>query len=368
MPPHDVVAKRSVKVLIADDSVFIRTLLRKIVEMDPALRIVGEASNGEEAVRMARELRPHIVVMDIEMPGMNGISATRAIHAEHGVALPVVIVSAAVKSGVEPTVEALTCGAVDFIAKTGAAADVDLSRLHSELREKVRFWAVSSLEKRRSLPGGPVPPAPSRPAGAGEARPGEIDLVVIGASTGGPVALGTLLRAMGTLPVPVVIAQHMPPEFTRSLAENLAGTLGLRVFEPAAGQDIPPGSVALLPGGRDSALRRSPWKDGAFTTVLTATTANVHPSVDTLFNSALACAEFPVAVVLTGMGCDGAEGVAAFRRGGRPVLVQDPSTATVSGMPEAAIDAGATHILSVEEIGLRIGDWVSKGKKKGSGA
>jgi two-component system chemotaxis response regulator CheB len=361
MPP-EMEPSRKLKVLIVDDSAFMRTLLRKIIGLNSGFTIVGEAENGRDAIRMARELQPHVITMDVEMPGLDGMEATKAIVAEHMGRLPVVLVSS--QGGENSMVEALQCGAVDYIPKGSLNLNLDIGKLEAELCGKLRYWAEKGFEKTR-------PRAAQRvvvqedPALVVRRR-GAIDLIVIGVSTGGPATLTRLLRAMGRVPVPVVIAQHMPAQFTRSLADNLAHDLGLKVVEANVGEEVAPGTVALLPGGRDCGLRRSNWTEGAFTVRIAVSNANVHPNVDELFLTALDCARNPVAVVLTGMGSDGAKGAKAFCDKGLAVLVQEPQCAIVAGMPEAAIEiGGATAVLEVEEIGARLARWVNESLKSG---
>lgn len=357
------IADRSLRVLIADDSSFMRTALRKIIEADPLLKVVGEARDGREAVDLAATCRPHVITMDVEMPGMDGIAAAKAIVDAHGPAINIIIVSGGDRFGADGTVEALKCGAADFVSKSSSFVDLDLGRLTQELCPKVRFWALSALEKgalggRRLRQAAQAEPTLVRSA---QAVGGPMDLIVVGVSTGGPATLPPLLRAMGSIRVPVVIAQHMPPEFTKSLAENLSHDLGRPVIEASIGQDVEPGMLVVLPGGRDTAVRRSSHAANAFTVSAAASSSTVHPCVDTLFQAAATVARQPVAVVLTGMGADGTHGSAQFHQKGFRVLVQEPATAIVPGMPLSAIEAGhATHVLPVDEIGTRLARWAAR--------
>ena len=335
-----------IRALIVDDSGFMRIALRKIIEADGDIRVVGEARNGREAIRLAQELKPDVVTMDIVMPEVDGIEATRRIVREVAPAPRVVMVSASTQEGAIATLKALRAGAADFISKSTAFADTDLGQLDAELRVRLRQW-------RTAPSAAPVVLPEVRPEETADATSHATDLIAITASTGGPQALPVLLAAMGQVEPPVVIAQHMPELFTRSLAEHLALDLGLDVREGVMNAPLPPRTVTILPGGQDAvvALGRS----GSFELRASSGPGFVHPSGDLLLQSAALTARCPVAVILTGMGSDGTIGAAAFRRRGRPVLVQTPESCVVGGMPSAAIAAGvATQVLDLERIGRKL--------------
>jgi two-component system chemotaxis response regulator CheB len=335
-----------IRALVVDDSGFMRIALRKIIEADGDIRVVGEARNGREAIRMAQELKPDVVTMDIVMPEMDGIEATRRIVKEVAPAPRVIMVSASTQEGADATLRALHAGAADFISKSTSFADTDLGSLDAELRVRLRQWRTAAS---------PVPAEPStgRSEASTDGTAGTTDLIVVAASTGGPQALPVLLAAMGPLEPPVVIAQHMPEVFTRSLADHLASEIGLDVREGAMYAPLPQRTVTILPGGQDSVIAFG--RTGSFELRPGAGTGFVHPSGDLLLQSAALTARCPVAVILTGMGADGSSGAAAFRRRGRPVLVQTPESCVVGGMPSAAIAAGvATDILGLEEMGRKL--------------
>ncbi|MBM3546984.1 MAG: chemotaxis-specific protein-glutamate methyltransferase CheB [Alphaproteobacteria bacterium] len=336
-----------IRALVVDDSGFMRIALRKIIEADGDIRVVGEARNGREAIRLAQELKPDVVTMDIVMPEMDGIEATRRIVKEVAPAPRVVMVSASTQEGADATLKALRAGAADFISKSTSFADTDLGSLDAELRQRLRQWRAAPSRSPRS-------PVQDKPEAMPEAAPGTpADLVVIAASTGGPVALPVLLSAMGVIEPPVVIAQHMPEVFTRSLADHLASEIGLDVREGAMHARIAPRTVTIIPGGQDAVVAFG--RTGSFELRPGVGPGLVHPSGDLLLQSAALTARAPVAVILTGMGSDGTGGAAAFRRRGRPVLVQTPESCVVGGMPSAAIAAGvATEILDLERIGRKL--------------
>ncbi len=355
----------ALRVLVVDDLGFMRIALRQIVETDGDMLVVGEARNGEEAVALARELKPDVVTMDVEMPVMDGIEATRRILGEVAPKPVVIMVSSYTQAGAAATMKALHNGAADFVSKESAFAKTDLGRIDSELREKIR-----ALTDRRV---GVAPPElPSRfvaDSGDGKAdgvvrgpcRPSRpIDLVAIGVSTGGPDALAVLLRALGTIAAPVVIAQHMPEFFTACLAESLARDTGQVVREGGHRSPVLPGEVTILPGARDAVV--APRLGGGFELRLTQSSGVVHPSADLLFESAAMAARNPVAVILTGMGDDGTRGAGRFARRNLPVLVQRPDSCVIGGMPSAAIEAGvASESLTLHEIARNLRQWASAG-------
>ena len=335
-----------IRVLVVDDSGFMRIALRKIIEADGDIRVIGEARNGREAIRLARELKPDVVTMDIVMPEMDGIEATQRIVKEVTPAPRVIMVSAQTQEGAVATLKALRAGAADFISKSTAFADTDLGQLDAELRDRLRQWRSAATAR---VDAGEVPVQPEVASDASALA----DLIVIAVSTGGPLALPVLLGSMGPIEPPVVIAQHMPELFTRSLADHLATELGLAVQEGVMHGLLPPRTVTILPGGQDGVVAYG--RAGSFELRPTSGPGFVHPSGDLLLQSAALTARNPVAAILTGMGSDGAAGAAAFRRRGRPVLVQTPESCVVAGMPSAAIAAGvATHVLDLKAMGKKL--------------
>jgi two-component system, chemotaxis family, protein-glutamate methylesterase/glutaminase len=354
---------RLLRVLVVDDLGFMRIALRQIIETDGDMRVVGEARNGEEAVALARELVPDVITMDVEMPVMDGVEATRRIINEVTPRPIVIMVSSYTQSGAAATIRALSAGAADFISKETAFAKTDLGHIDSELRDKIRLLA----ERRRD--GGDHPARrPPRVTDTFSRRPtrppclptGPVDLVAIAVSTGGPATLGSLLRAIGTISAPVVIAQHMPQFFTACLAESLSRDTGLVVREGEHREAVVAGEVTILPGARDGVI--APRLGGGFELRLTLAGGTLHPSADLLFESAAMAARRPVAVILTGMGNDGTRGAGRFAQRNLPVLVQRPDTCIVGGMPGAAIDAGvASQSLSIEEIARNLRYWASAG-------
>lgn len=347
-------APDALRVLVVDDQRFMCIALRQIIEADRDIRVVGEARNGEEACALAQDLKPDVVTMDIEMPVMDGIAATRRILAELRPAPVIIMVSSHTQSGAAATVEALRLGAADFISKSSAFSPNDLGHLDSELRGKIRACA----ESRRRLPALPqvarrIPDAVEDASAPSRDSAVSTDLIAIAASTGGPATLAALLPAIGRLAAPIVVAQHMPEFFTACLAQSLAADTGLAVREGGDRQPLTANEVTLLPGGKDALV--APHAGGGFELRLTKGVGTVHPSADVLFESVAMSARRPVAVILTGMGDDGTRGAGRFVRRGLSVLAQRPESCVIGGMPAAAIEAGvASEVLSLDEIASRL--------------
>lgn len=333
-----------IPVLIVDDSAFMRMALRRIIEADGDLRVVAEAADGEAAIAAVRQHRPAVVAMDVEMPVLGGIEATRRI-----MALPdppaIIMVSQHTQDDSPAALAALAAGAADYISKEAGLGGLDLGHLDQSLRGRLRHWAG---QQRRAEPRA----APGRAAAIAPLIPPP--LILIAASTGGPDALAALLAASGPLPVPVLIAQHMPDGLAPELARLLTRRAGWPVVVATNGQAIAAGVATLLP--TDGVL----WRvSGGLALRLAPTGAPVHPSADLLFRSAALLGLPALGVVLTGMGQDGAAGAAALAEEGGRILVQSSETSVVAGMPEAASSrVGGAEALSPEALGHRLrGMW-----------
>lgn len=338
-----------IKLLIVDDSAFMRMALRKMVEGNADIRVVGEAKDGVVAVRMAQELRPDVITMDVEMPELDGIEATRAIMASAPCAI--IMLSSLTTSGAVTTIKALEMGALDFISKKSSFVQLDIAQIGGELVEKIRYWALHRASLRSSTPGA-LPSLSKKIIPAGK-----VGLVVVGVSTGGPAAMPTLLHSMGRLACPMVIAQHMPAVFTKGFADHMRYETGLNVLEGRNGMALEPGMVIVAPGGTDSIVRE-PFPGRLMVCQRMSDTAPIHPNADVLFQSAAVLSVAVVAIIMTGMGNDGVKGAQALALRNTPVLVQEPSTCVVDGMPGSAIEAGvATESLMLEEMGRRLAKW-----------
>jgi two-component system chemotaxis response regulator CheB len=320
-----------VRVVVVDDSTFMRHMLRTMLERDTGIEIVGAAKDGEEGVALVEQLAPDVVTMDVEMRGMGGLEALRRIVARGPQSPPVIMVSSLTTRGAQITLDALHSGAVDFIAKPPPGAGVlDIAALGDELVEKVREFG-----SRRTRPALRRPAAPAKPA-----PPLRSECIAIGTSTGGPVALSRIVpRFPKNFPVPIVIAQHMPPGFTAALAERLNAQSEIEVSEGVDGMPLRAGTAVVAPAGKRARVRRA---GGAFELeIQDAERATLTPSVDALFASVGESYERgALAVLLTGMGRDGVEGLRVVRASGGYAIGQDEASCVVYGMPRAAAEAG----------------------------
>lgn len=338
-----------IKLMIVDDSAFMRIAMRKMVEGCSDINVVGEAKNGAVAVQMAQELRPDVITMDVEMPVMDGIAATQAIMASAPCAI--IMVSSLTEKGAITTIKALEMGALDFIPKKSSFVQLDIVQIGEELVKKIRFWALQRSRPQRGTPSVQLLP------GRKVAPAGKVGLVVVGVSTGGPAAMPKLLHSMGRLACPMVIAQHMPAVFTKGFADHMRYETGLNVVEGENGMALEPGMIVVAPGGTDCIVRE-PFHGKLMVYQKRLDSAPIHPNADVLFQSAVSLSVGVVAVIMTGMGNDGVKGAQALAARNAPVLVQEPSTCVVDGMPGSAIAAGAaTESLTLEEIGKRLAKW-----------
>lgn len=337
-----------IKVLVVDDSGFMRVAVRKMLDADPAIEVVGEANNGYVAIEKIKQLNPDIITMDIEMPEMDGLQATKNIMTQ--CPRPIIIVSSLAKKDAPQTIRALESGAVDFVSKSSSFVQLDIVKIEKELREKIHYWGKKSGRKNTQSDLPRLNNKRLKPL----SKP---DLVTVAVSTGGPKILPDFLRSMGKLQCPVVIAQHMPANFTENFAIQLKETTGLNVVEGKEGMSLEDGLVVIAPGGKDTIIMKN-LRSMALR-IRFFEESNIHPWADKLFESAEKVAQSAVGVVLTGMGCDGAASAQAYIKKGWPVLVQEPSTCVVDGMPGAAIERGAySDVLTPDAIGRRLQQWV----------
>ena len=352
-----------IRLLISDDSAFMRIAIRKMVENEPDIEVVGEAKTGQMCVEMANTLKPDVITMDVEMPVMDGLEATRQIMAN--TPCPIIMLSSLTERNSVTTIRALELGAVDFIAKKSSFVQLDIVKIGDELVEKLRYWTqkrgrlgiLSKLRSNTAASGtaSNLPP----PSGSHTLRtvpqqtaPG---LVVLGISTGGPATLPQTLKAMGKLPCPMVVAQHMPPMFTSGFATHLRNETGLNVVESTESLELKPGMVVIAKGGADVVVRE-PFPGKLMLYEKTDLHATIHPNADVLFRSAAGTSCQVVAVIMTGMGSDGMLGAKELvTRKNSAILVQEPDTCIVDGMPSSAINAGlASAVLAPKELGMRL--------------
>ncbi|MFP4647690.1 MAG: chemotaxis response regulator protein-glutamate methylesterase [Halorhodospira sp.] len=386
----------SIRVLVVDDSGFFRRRIRAMVEQDARLEVCGEAADGQEAVEFAQRLCPDVITMDIEMPGLDGISAVREIVKRRPT--PVLMFSSLTHEGARATIEALEAGASDFIPKRFADISGDMRAVQRQLCERLvelgggrrgggasggraaAAQAHASTERASSLPrdasqprpvagradsaiAAPQPrarsggsePVPARAPRSSRSAPrlADLEAVVIGCSTGGPVALQRVLTKLPAgFPVPVLVIQHMPASFTPAFAERLNELCQVRVREAEDDDPLRPGEVLIAPGGRHLGVRSR----GGVLQVYTYQGQSDHaykPSVDIAFTEVSRLARGGVlGIVLTGMGSDGAKGARLLKESGSWVWSQDEASSVIYGMPAAVERAGLSdQVLPLDRIG-----------------
>jgi two-component system chemotaxis response regulator CheB len=346
------------RVALADDSSFLRQAIARILSTAPGFALTGSAASGEELLANLDAWDPEAIILDLAMPGMGGLAtldAIRAIRARRST--PVLILSTHSRQGAPQTIEALHRGATDFLDKQRYSL-IDFQALREALVAKLR--EITSRPAPGETPRGFETAAAATAPAAAALPPRPLELLVIGASTGGPPAIERVLRGLGAQgEFPVVVVQHMPAGFTRAFADRLRQVLGLDVSEAADGETLCAGQVVIAPGGRHLRLERAP---AGLRTVLSESLpgdrrdSQYLPSVDFLFASAAAVVgDRAAGVLLTGMGHDGAAGLAALAGAGALTLAQDEATSVVYGMPRAALAAGGVReVLPLDAIGPRL--------------
>lgn len=340
---------RKARVLIVDDSTVIRRLLTAALSSDPAIEVAGTAANGRIALAKIPQVNPDLITLDVEMPELDGLATLRALRQDYP-HLPVVMFSTLTDKGAVATLNALAAGASDYVTKPANIGSVTagLQKVRDELIPKIH--ALCRLDPPQTSPTS----TPSRSGTRSSTTPPTtpVEVIALGVSTGGPNALTHIFQKLpADLPVPLLIVQHMPPLFTRYLAERLDAVSGLTVQEATAGQMLHPGGAWLAPGDFHLTVVRTPR--GVMTQLHQGPPENsCRPAVDVLFRSvAEVYGPGTLAVVLTGMGQDGLRGCQAIRQAGGQVLAQDQATSVVWGMPGAVAQAGlAERILPLDQI------------------
>jgi len=351
-----------IRVLIVDDSVVIRKVVTDCLSSDPDIEVVGTASDGKIGLARITQLNPDLITLDIEMPNLDGLQTLAALRKTHP-KLPVIMFSTLTERGGSATLDALSLGANDYVTKPAnvGSVSVAMQRIRDELIPKIkglcrRPAAITSL------------PIIRKPATTAMPLLGRVEILAIGVSTGGPNALAALMPGLAkNFPVPIVIVQHMPPLFTRLLAERIASVAGLPAHEGAAGALLRPGEVWVAPGGFHMEVEKA--TDGIRLRTHEGPPENsCRPAVDVLFRSvAKVFGSRSLGVVLTGMGQDGLRGCENIREAGGQVLAQDEATSVVWGMPGAVSHAGLAHeVLPLHELAAAINRRVL-GKAFGAG-
>ncbi|MFV2059308.1 MAG: chemotaxis response regulator protein-glutamate methylesterase [Gammaproteobacteria bacterium] len=352
----------TVRVLIVDDSGFFRRRVSEILSEDPLIDVIGFAVDGKDAIDKVKELKPDVITMDIEMPVMDGITATRTIMSQNP--LPILMFSSLTTDGAKATLDALEAGAIDFLPKRFEDISKDRDEAKKLLCERVRSVVKSKVTiKREKIVASPRPVLKTNTLKSTAVRTGKsknIKLLAIGTSTGGPVALQQVLTQLpGNFPLPIILVQHMPSTFTPAFSQRLDKLCAINVKQAEDGDVLQAGTAYLAPGGKQMLLagnRSNPKiqiKDGD-------QSLTYKPSVDVTFSSIATI--FPsqtLAIIMTGMGADGRDGAVLLNQNGSTVWAQDEASCVVYGMPAAIAEAGiADKVLSLSDIGNSINNWL----------
>ncbi len=338
-------------ILIVDDTIVYRSILRGVIEAVPGCAVAATAANGADALECLKRGGIDVVLLDVEMPVMDGLETLRHIRQLYPT-VKTIMVSAANRSAADITIRALELGALDFIPKPETSDPATSKAFLVQALQSVLATCAPAPRAPVAMVAPPRPAAPPRQA------PGsKPEIVVIGVSTGGPVALTHLIPALpADLGLPIAIVQHMPPVFTESLARNLDRQAKIRVFEGKEAQIVRPNEVYIAPGGKHMLLRRAANGDVSLGLNENPPESNCRPAADVLFRSAAAIyGPSALTVVMTGMGTDGREGARALRRQGAMVLTQDEASCVVYGMPRAVVEAGLSdESLPLDQLADRI--------------
>lgn len=336
-----------IRVVVVDDSAFMRKAIGSMLQNDPEIEVVGTAKNGQEGLDMVRQLNPDVVTMDIEMPVMDGLTALKHIMMESP--RPVIMISSLTVEGAEATLKAMDAGAVDFIPKKLSRVSLEIIKIEQDLRAKVKAVArrPGVFRAQRSRPVRPMPVASPRPA-PGKGR----TVVAIGVSTGGPPAVQSILsRLPADFSATILIAQHMPKAFTGPFAKRLDSLSPLRVSEAVDGAPMLPGAVYVAPGGSHLRVRREGLKCSVEVSSEPASSLYKPSANELLASVAEVVGDRALGVMLTGMGNDGLEGARRLKAEGGRLLAQSDATCVVYGMPKAVVDAGlADEVVDLEEM------------------
>jgi len=345
------------RVLVADDSAFMRRSITRMIESDPALEVIGTARDGREAIDKAVSLHPDVITLDIEMPEVDGLTAMRLIRLKCRDPKPAFLIcSSLTTDGSHEALHAMRLGAADVIAKDAGTLGDSRDAMRDDLVRRIKAIGASTVA--RAAEG--ASSAHSTPSGMDFrlADPEQIRLIAIGSSTGGPPVLETILGALRPdLPVPIVIAQHMPPLFTRSLASRLDSLCALSVVH-ASGDLFPlPGTAYVIEGGKNGLVRAHPGGHLELTVTEDPMDKIYIPSADLLLDSAATLGTGCLGIVLTGMGEDGLAGGRHLREAAGQLIAQQAETCTVYGMPRAIVEAGlADAQLTPVEIAETLSD------------
>ncbi len=342
-----------IRVMIVDDSAYMRQLIAGMLEKHKNIQVVARARNGMEALEKIEQEIIDVITMDIEMPGMNGLEVLERIMSTKQI--PVVMLSSFIKNRASETIEALNLGAVDFITKPSNILDLSTKKLEAELVEKITVASGAKLVGGTAYRQPPRRPADETKAGSLPLK----NIIAIGTSTGGPRALQQVIPVIpGNLDGAVLVVQHMPPGFTKSLAERLDSISRLRVKEAEDGETVKTGFCYIAPGDMHMRIFQKSEEGECIIKLDRGELVRGHrPSVDVLFESLTGVQIYSaVAVIMTGMGNDGARGIAKLKqKRGWPTIAQDEKSSVVFGMPASAIKLGAIDkVAALDDIGQEI--------------
>ncbi|UCZ51707.1 chemotaxis response regulator protein-glutamate methylesterase [Bacillus shivajii] len=350
-----------INVLVVDDSAFMRKMISDFLNSDPSIQVIGKARNGKEAIEKNEELKPDVITLDVEMPVINGIDALKSIMSN--APTPTIMLSSTTKEGAETTIEAMELGAFDFIAKPSGSISLDIHKVTEDLITKVKLAAKMKVSKLSSLP---TVRKRERTVQMGELSSSSSEngakksLVAIGTSTGGPKALQEVLTVLPeNFPLPILVVQHMPRGFTKSLSQRLNTLSNIAVKEAEDGDFLQKGTAYIAPGGKHLTIKRM---GTSFVIKLDdSDQVNGHrPSVDKMFESISDYKMKVIAVILTGMGSDGTNGLLQLKNNNETVAIaESEQTSIVYGMPKSAIQTNKVDfVLNVEDIAPAIIDIV----------
>ena len=341
-----------IRVLVVDDSAFIRKAVENMLSGEQDIEIIGFGTNGEEAVELVAKLKPDVVTLDIEMPKMDGITALGKIM--RNTPTPVIMLSSLTQEGAETTLKALDAGAVDFIPKDKSYGSVGILKITHDLRSKIRRFANDKTILHRMSPVMQAKPAATPPALRATSERKKI--VALGTSTGGPQSLQRVIPFLpADLGVPMLIVQHMPPSFTQSLATRLSSMSKVKVVEAQGGEQLQPNCVYIAKGGKQMVVRRTP--SGGVIELKPEDPNLLHnPSVDVMVSSvAEHYGKDALGVIMTGMGNDGTKGLTSLKSKGGFIISQDEASCIIYGMPRAVVEAGlADEVVPLDSIAGRI--------------
>jgi two-component system, chemotaxis family, protein-glutamate methylesterase/glutaminase len=345
-----------IRVLVIDDSLFMRQMIPDILNADPDITVVGVAIHGRDGLKKIEKLNPDVVTLDYEMPGLDGIATLKRIMRDHP--LPVVMISAHTRKGGEITLEALAQGAVDYVLKPSGPISLDISKVKDEIIERIKIAAQANLKavNVRILTDSGL----SKPLKAKSYNLKANKVVAIGSSTGGTKGVELILESLPSeFPAPILIVQHMPKMFTALFADRLNRLSKMRVKEGEDKEEVKAGIAYIAPGGWHMKVQAQ----GSSFSIQTSKEPSVYglrPSVDMLFKSvARAYGANAIGIILSGMGSDGTDGLEAIYKSRGKTIAQDEKTSVVFGMPRRAIEAGVVDdVLPIDKIARRITEYV----------